>query len=273
MKDNGFNQIVETQEEENDFVHNPRYRRGKLKELQTKIMGGKFDESLKAEIISKWKTELGGKPVFVRSSSNAEDLPNFSGAGLYSSKPNVLNEEQLIEGVKYVWASLWNDRAYEARVRNYVDQKSVFMSALIQVGINMDKGGVMFSKDPFDKENKNTVYISSVCGHNDPITANNGMPEQVLVKSKSNVVILMTYSQIENTLKFDEKIGGLKATNIPCRDQKTKRILTDAQARLLTKIALDIRQVFGGKKEQDIEWGIMNGKVYIVQSRPYIEKN
>ena len=59
-------------------------------------------------------SQLGGRPVFVRSSSNSEDLPNFSGAGLYSSVANVRDETKLIEAVKKVWASLWKFEAYEA---------------------------------------------------------------------------------------------------------------------------------------------------------------
>ena len=85
MKENGFDKIIEELMDENDFVHNPRFRRQKLEEFRNAIQKGKFDDALKAQIIQKWKTQLGGKGVFVRSSSNAEDLPNFSGAGLYSS--------------------------------------------------------------------------------------------------------------------------------------------------------------------------------------------
>jgi hypothetical protein len=48
--------------------------------------------------------------------------------------------------------------------------------------------------------------------------------------------------------------------------------LSDLQARSLAKTALNIRRIFGDRKEQDIEWGIMNGRVYVVQARPYIEK-
>ncbi len=271
MKDNGFDKIIEDYTMDNDFVHNPRIRKQKLEGFRKMIMEGKFDEGLKKEIIAKWKTQLGAKPVFVRSSSNAEDLPNFSGAGLYSSKENVVNEEQLINGVKYVWASLWNANAYDARVREYVAQDSVYMSALIQVGIDMDRGGVMFTVDPFDKENKNVVYISSGCGHNRIITDNRGMPEQVLVNPKSNTVSVMTLSDIKNTERFDEK-GGLKVDKTPCANPKTKRILSNLQALSLAKVALNIRNIFGNQKEQDIEWGILNGKIYIVQSRPYINK-
>lgn len=271
MKDNGFDKIIEEYLDENDFIHNPRHRRQKLEELRTKIQGGAFDEALKKQILQKWKTQLGGRSVFVRSSSNSEDLPNFSGAGLYSSVPNVKKEAEIIEAVKKVWASLWKFEAYEARMRNYVDQQSVYMSALIQLSINMDKGGVMISKDPFDAENKNSVYISTVCGHGQNVVNNNGLPEQVLINPKSNSVILMTLSQQENALTFDEN-GGLRETTDKCASPTTKRILTDLQARNLAKIALNIRRIFGNKAEQDIEWGIMNGRVYVVQSRPYIEK-
>lgn len=271
IKDNGLDKILEEHLENNDFIHNPRYRKTKLEEFRKAITDGKFDESLKAEIIEKWKTQLGGKSVFVRSSSNAEDLPDFSGAGLYSSVPNVIEEKTLIEAVKKVWASLWKFEAYEARMRNFVDQESVYMSALIQLSVNMDRGGVMISKDPFDNQNKGAVYISSVCGHNSIVVTNSGIPEQVLVNPKTKATVLMTLSDQKNSLRFDEK-GDLKEVPDKCANPQTKRVLSDLQVRNLATIATNIKRIFGNKKEQDIEWGIMNGKVYVVQARPYIDK-
>jgi rifampicin phosphotransferase len=271
MKDNGLQETIENQEDDLNFVHNPRYRKTKLEELRNKVMNGNFDEALKVEIVQKWKTQLGGKSVAVRSSSNSEDLPNFSGAGLYKTVLNVKTEDELIKAVKTTWASLWNFQAYEARVRNYVDQQTVYMSTLIQVAIDMERGGVMFTKDPFDAENKNSVYISTVCGHNTAVTGNGGMPEQILVNPRSNAVVLMTFSDVKNTLRFDEK-GDLKDTTDNCANLKTKRILNDQEARKLARIALNIRKVFGDKKEQDIEWGMIKDQVYILQSRPYIDK-
>ena len=270
MKDNGFGDIIVNLMDENDFVHNPKFRRQKLDEFRATIQKGKFDEQLKKDIIAQWKTQLGGKPVFVRSSSNREDLPNFSGAGLYSSVPNVIEEEKLIEAVKKVWGSLWKFEAYEARVRNYVSQTDVYMSALIQVGVDMEKGGVMITKDPFDDRNINSVYISAVCGHNSKVVDNAGIPEQILFNPRSNSVIVMTLSQQENALAFDAN-GDLKVTADKCAGAK-KRVLTDLQARSLAKAAKQIKVAFGNKAQQDIEWGIMNNKIYVVQSRPYIDK-
>ncbi len=270
MKENGFDKIIDDLMDNNDFVHNPKVRRQKLDEFRNTIQKGKFDDTLKAELVAKWKTQLGGKPVFVRSSSNSEDLPNFSGAGLYSSVPNVIAEDKLVEAVKKVWASLWKFEAYEARVRNYVSQSDVYMSALVQLGVDMERGGVMITKDPFDDRSKNSVYISAVCGHNSKVVDNSGLPEQILFNPKSNSVIVMTLSQQENALAFDAN-GDLKETVDKCAGAK-KRVLTDLQARALAKAAINIRTAFGGKKEQDIEWGILGTKIYVVQARPYIDK-
>lgn len=270
MKDNGLQDKIEDLMDDYDFVHNPRVRRGKLEEFRAAIINSPMDAGLSEEIIRRWKTQLGGRPVFVRSSSNSEDLPNFSGAGLYSSVANVRDEAKLLEAVKKVWASLWNFAAYEARVRNYISQSDVYMSALVQIGVDMVKGGVMITSDPFDPKNKDAVYISAVCGHNSRVVDNSGVPEQILYNPRSDSLVVMTLSQAENALRFDEK-GDLKETADKCANSR-RRVLTDAQAKSLARVALRIRRVFG-TKPQDIEWGIIGGRIYIVQSRPYILKN
>lgn len=270
-RENGIEQTILGLLDDIDFVHNPRFRRQKLEEIRAKFQKGSMNPGLREVIVKRWKEQLKGRPVFVRSSSNTEDLPNFSGAGLYSSVANVRNEEQLIEAVKKVWGSLWKFEAYEARVRNYVDQQSVHMSVLVQLGVDMERGGVMFSRDPFDPGRKGFVYISSVCGHNDQITANGGMPEQVIVDTSEGTVSTLTFSQIGSALRFSEK-GGLREAPGECASQETRRILSDSQARSLAAVALRVKGLFGGSADQDIEWGIIGRRIYLVQTRPYFEK-
>jgi pyruvate,water dikinase len=141
------------------------------------------------------------------------------------------------------------------------------MSALIQIGVNMESGGVMFTTDPFDRDNKDAVYISAVWGHNEPITDNKFIPEQVLFNPKSNAIRVLTLSQQDSVLKFGES-GDL----VESKEASKRRVLTDRNVRELVKTATTIKRVFGNKNEQDIEWGIMNGRIYIVQARPYIDK-
>ncbi len=278
MDDNGFNKVVDDLTNDINFVHNPKVRRQKLEEFRKSIQNGAFDETLKAEIIKKWKTELGGKGVFVRSSSNSEDLQKFNGAGLYTSVANVKETDKLIEAVKTVWASLWNFDAYEARERNFVEHDGVYMSAFIQLAIDMDNGGVLVTKDPFDADNKGAVYISAAWGHNLQITnpneqVNNSgtkakvkvVPEQILFTPKSNSVQVLTRSNLENIITFDEN-GGLKETPVSTE----RRVLSDKTVRELVSVANKVKKAFGNKNDQDIEWGIMNGRIFLLQARPYI---
>jgi hypothetical protein len=272
MEKNGFNQKLFELKDDLDFVHNPRYRRQKLEELRAEIQKGQFDPVLKAKILTKWMTVTGGQGVFVRSSSNAEDMPNFSGAGLYTTVANVKEREEIIEAVKTVWGSLWNFEAYEARERNFIRHDGTYMGVLLQVGVDMDNGGVMITKDPFDHENKGAVYIAANWGHNlcvvggEECSKKDRIPEQILFRKSSNAVQVLTRSNQESILQFDEN-GGLKEAAIP----KERRVLTDGVARRLVSAATQIKRVFGNKKEQDIEWGYKNGKIFILQSRPYIE--
>ncbi|MBA2378754.1 MAG: PEP/pyruvate-binding domain-containing protein, partial [Blastocatellia bacterium] len=268
MKENGIDKIVDKLLDDYDFIHNPRYRREKLNELRKAIEAGKFDSALQREIVQRWRTQLGFRPVFVRSSSNAEDLPNFSGAGLYSSVPNVRTTANLIAGIKKVWASLWKFEAYEARVRNYVSQEDVYMSTLIQVGVDMQRGGVLITKDPFNAVPGDVIYMSSVCGHNSAVVNNTGIPEQLMYIAESDTIRVMTLSEQENSLRF-AAAGDLRGTADKCAGPGG-RVMSDAQVRNLAKAALAIRDVFGNDV-QDIEWGIVGARLYIFQSRPYLD--
>lgn len=271
MESNGFDDVIDGLRDEQDFVHNPSYRRKKLTEFRQSIQKGKFNPDLKAQIIQAWKTTLGGAPVYVRSSSNAEDTGKFSGAGLYSSVENVTTDEKIIEAVKTVWASIWNFQAYEARERNFVEHSNTYMAVLIQVGVAMDSGGVLITKDPYDKQNKGAVYISSTFGHNLSVTSpaeatKRPIPEQVLFSPKSNSIQVLTRSDQE-TMFVPVAGGGLK--EVPFSSKR--RVLSDRLARDLVQAADEIKAIFKGV-DQDIEWGIMKGRIYIVQARPYIEK-
>ena len=272
MKANNLSEKVDEFLLDNDFVHNPRVRRQKLEAFRKEIKNGKFNPKLEAEILKKWRVNLGGSGVFVRSSSNAEDMPNFSGAGLYTTVPNVKKAADIIEAVKTVWASLWNFEAYEARERNFIKHQGTYMGVLIQVGVNMDNGGVMITKDPFDKENEGAVYIAATRGHNIQVVGDEEfgkkekIPEQILFTPKSNSVQVLTRSNQESVVSFDQN-GGLKETPV----STDRRVLTDLKARNLVKAALAIKKLFGGEKEQDIEWGYIEGQIYILQSRPFIE--
>ncbi len=265
LKENGLDLKIAEMMEDQKFVHDPPYRRERLTAMRALIQAGKLNEKLRDELVRKVRAEYAGKGLFVRSSSNVEDLPNFSGAGLYDTVPNVKDEEKLFEAIKTVWASLWNFQAYEARERAGVDHSQSYMAVLIQEGVNADSAGVMITTDPFDADNRGAIYISAKRGLGIKVVEGKKIPEQIIFLPRANAVKVLTRSDEESLLTFDAA-GGVR--EIPISGERA--VLTDAVVRRLARAASLIKNVFGGK-EQDIEWVFLGDQIYIVQSRPYVQ--
>jgi hypothetical protein len=265
IKENKLEDAIYEMMNDQKFVHDPAYRRERLTDMRARFRGGKVSDELREALLKKVHAEYAGKGLFVRSSSNVEDLPNFNGAGLYDTVPNVKDDEKLIEAVKTVWASLWNFEAYEARERANIDHSKAFMAVLIQEGVNADSAGVMITTDPFDSDNHGAIYISAKRGLGIKVVEGKKIPEQLLFLPRANQVKVLTRSEEDSLLTFDEQ-GGVKEVTI----SGERAVLTDDVVRKLARAASQIKSVFGGK-EQDIEWVYMRGQVYIVQSRPYVQ--
>ncbi|HEY6046319.1 MAG TPA: PEP/pyruvate-binding domain-containing protein [Pyrinomonadaceae bacterium] len=265
VKDNKLDDAIYTMLDNQKFVHDPAYRRAYLVRLRESFQQGKFSSALRTEILRRLHAEFPGKGVFARSSTNSEDLPNFNGAGIYTSMPNLRTDEQLIEGIKTVWASVWNFEAYEARERAGIDHMKIYMAVLIQEGINSESSGVMITTDPFNKAERNpAIYISAKRGLGMKVVEGQKIAEQVVYRPRALSVQVLTRSEEDSLLTFDEK-GGIK--EIPISGERA--VLSDAVVRRLAAVAIGIKKVFAGK-DQDIEWAYMKGQIYIVQARPFI---
>jgi hypothetical protein len=265
VKENKLEEAVFEMMNDQRFVHDPAYRRERLTALRGRFQQGKVPAELRDALLKKARAEYAGKGLFVRSSSNVEDLPNFNGAGLYDTVPNVKEEEKLVEAVKTVWASLWNFAAYEARERANIDHSKAYMGVLVQEGVNADSAGVMITTDPFDSDNRGAIYISAKRGLGIKVVEGKRIPEQVLFLPRANSVKVLTRSEEDSLLTFDEA-GGVKEVAL----SGERAVLTDEVVRKLARAASRIKTLFGGR-EQDIEWVYMRGQIYIVQSRPYVQ--
>ncbi len=250
------------------FVHDPAYRREYLTKMRARIQQGVMNGQLRADVLRHLHAEFPGKGVFARSSTNSEDLPNFSGAGLYSTAPNVRGDDQLIDAIRFVWASVWNFEAYEARERAGVEHTRIFMAVLIQEGVNSESSGVMITADPFNREstieNQGSIYISAKRGLGMKVVEGQRIAEQIVFRPRANAVQVLTRSEEDSLLTFDTN-GGVR--EIPIGGERV--VLTDEVIRRLAAAAASIKRVFGGK-DQDIEWAYMKGQIFIVQARPFI---
>ncbi|HXG91136.1 MAG TPA: PEP/pyruvate-binding domain-containing protein [Blastocatellia bacterium] len=265
IRRNNLEERISAAVEEDRFVHDPAYRKSRLAEVRRWIQEGQHDDDFKMMVLEKVHREYAGRGLFVRSSTNAEDLPNFSGAGLYTTVPNVRTDEQLMEAIKTVWASVWNYEAYEARESFGMNHFGVYPAVLIQEGINADSAGVAITTDPFDPMDRGAVYVNAKRGLGIKVVEGRRVAEQVIYRPRSNTLQVLTRSDEDTMLAFDER-GGVKEVKI----ETARAVLTDEMVRRLARAALQIKQVFGGR-DQDIEWVYARGKLFIVQSRPYIK--
>jgi len=263
---NSLEERIATAVEEDRFVHDPRYRKARLEEIRHWIVNGKHDRSFTESVLTKVHREYSGMGLFVRSSTNAEDLPDFSGAGLYTTVPNVRGDEQLLEAIKTVWASIWNYEAYEARESFGMNHFGVYPAVLIQEGIDADSAGVAVTTDPFDRANRGAVFINAKRGLGIKVVEGRRVAEQVIYNPTSRSINVLTRSDDDSMLVFDDN-GGVKEVAI----DKNRRVLTDPLIRELAGAALLIKRIFRGR-DQDIEWVYRRGRLFIVQSRPFIEQ-
>jgi hypothetical protein len=266
IEDNGLDQPITEMLGDDRFNHDPPYRKQRLAELRAKIQRGRLRADFARAVAEKKRRLLGEAGVFVRSSTNSEDLPDFSGAGLYTSVPNVRDDDALLEAIKTVWASLWSFEAHEARESFGINHSAVYPAVLIQEGIDAESAGVLITTNPFDREDKNSVYVNAKRGLGIRVVEGRRVPEQLIYNPRTGAVRVLTRSGDDTMLTFDER-GGVREVSI----ETGRAVLTDAVVRRLARAAIQIERSFGGR-DQDVEWLTAGGRIYIVQSRPYVEK-
>ncbi len=265
MEANGFDKEIEIMLEDKRFVHDPAYRQGQLDNLRQRIKAGRFDEDLRRRVLAKIHAEYGDKGLFFRSSTNSEDLPNFNGAGLYDTLPNVRGDDAAVAAIKTVWASIWNFRAFEARERAFIPHDKVYMAVLVQEGINSEKAGVIITANPYDRADRNAIYINAKKGLGERTVSGQLVGEQVVFNPRYRTVQVLTRSKEDSQLVF-AKDGGLVEAPIV----GNRSVMPEAIVRRLAAVAQQIKAVFKGS-DQDIEFGIVGEQIYIFQSRPYID--
>lgn len=91
-----------------------------------------IDASLAADLQSAISQRFGTGKVRLRSSTNSEDLPGFSGAGMYTSVSATAGAKNPVAvQIREVWSSVWSWRAFEERAWWNIDHRAVRMGVLV----------------------------------------------------------------------------------------------------------------------------------------------
>jgi Pyruvate phosphate dikinase, AMP/ATP-binding domain len=252
------------------FSRDVAWRKQALIALQTEIKNAPISTETMQKIVSAWQSQLGGKGVFARSSTNAEDLKGFNGAGLYDTVPNVKTEAALEGAIKQVWASVWNLRAVEERSHFGIPHSQVYPAVLIQTAVNAAAAGVLLTTDIWAHQN-GTYTINAKWGLGMRVVEGQKVAEQVLFDTQNDGTRVISRSDETTMLVMNEK-GGMTEKPVP----KGEAILTEKRAKLLGVAAKRLTKIFKNTEVLDIEWVLetKDGKdvIWLVQARPYVLK-
>ena len=201
------------------------------------------------------------KPYAVRSSATAEDLQTASFAGQHDTYLNIIGFDRIVKYISKCWASLFTDRAVIYRILNGFDHRKVCIAVLVQEMVFSDSSGIMFTADPITS-NRKVVSIDASFGLGEALVS--GLVNSDNYKVCDGKIIDKEIAS-KNMGIYAKQDGGTEKITIS-DDLKNKQTLTDHQILELERVARKIEAYFS--YPQDIEWCILNGSIYILQSRP-----
>ncbi|WP_241687866.1 phosphoenolpyruvate synthase [Janthinobacterium sp. 17J80-10] len=217
----------------------------------------------------------------VRSSATAEDLPDASFAGQQETFLNVVGIDNVLEAIKHVFASLYNDRAISYRVHKGFTHAEVALSAGVQRMVRSDLGaaGVMFTIDT-ESGFEDVVFITSSYGLGETVVQGAVNPDEfyvhkpMLAEGKLPIIRRNIGSKlIKMEFTGEAKAGrSVKTVDVPI-ELRNRYSLNDAEIVELAKYAVIIEKHYA--RPMDIEWGKdgRDGKLYILQARPETVKS
>jgi pyruvate,water dikinase len=254
-------------------------------EIRSWVVNTPLPAPFEAEIRSIYQ-ELAGSSASamtfaVRSSATAEDLPDASFAGQQETYLNVVGIDAVLDRIREVFASLYNDRAIAYRVHKGFAHADVALSAGVQRMVRSDLGssGVMFTMDT-ESGFEGVVFITSSYGLGETVVQGAVNPDEfyvhkpMLAAGKFPIIRRSLGSKlIKMEFEPDGKAGRTVRTVDVGEAERRCFSLTDDDVLELARFAVTIEQHYG--RPMDIEWGKdgRDGKIYILQARPETVKS
>jgi len=244
-----------------------------LAEVRMRIQDMTLDEDFKQQLRKRMQVtfgEEGSYGVFVRSDTNVEDQPGFTGAGLNLTVPNVVGFDQTLEAIKNVWASPFSDRAYGWRQSLMKDPEHVYAAVLLHKTVPADKSGVLI-----------TAGITS----NDPdyytIATNEGIgggvegqaAESLKVNPRTGELTLLASATESDKTILPPQGGVTRAVasgdSILLTQQEIDQLITFAQS--LPERYPGLLDAEGKTTPADVEFAFVKGRLYLIQIRPFLQ--
>jgi pyruvate, water dikinase len=254
-------------------------------EIRSWLLQATFPPALEQEIRERYhelEAQVGGEASFaVRSSATAEDLPEASFAGQQETFLNIRGADHVLEAIRHVFASLYNDRAISYRVHQGFAHGAVALSAAVQQMVRSDLGasGVLFTLDT-ESGFRDVVFITSAYGLGEMVVQGAVNPDEfyvhkpMLEKGRPAIVRRSLGSKLQKMVFARSSTAGKSTRVVDVPEAERYRFsLSDADVLELARYAVAIERHYG--RPMDIEWGKdgADGRLYVLQARPETVKS
>jgi len=231
--------------------------------------GDAFRERLYTALIASFGS-ADTRGVFVRSDTNVEDLPGFTGAGLNRTVPNVVGFESIVRAIQEVWASPFSERAHAWRQAHMRQPEHVYPSVLLLETFPSEKSGVLVTADIETGDHR---WLSIAVNEGVGGVVEGQAAEELRVDRSTGETRLL--AQATAPLRTEPAPGGgMRRVPASGRDavlttdeiEQLRRLANDLEERIPMPITMDDRPA-----PADIEFGFNHGRLALFQIRPVVD--
>ena len=198
----------------------------------------------------------------VRSSATLEDLAGAAFAGQHDTYLNCIGGASVLQRVQQCWASLWTPRAIAYRAQRGLEHRDAAMAVVVQRLVRCDVAGVAFSVDPV-RGDLGRVVVDANHGLGESVVAGESAVDHYAIDRATGAVVERRIAR--KTARIVAARTG--TTTLRMVDAEADRpALDDESAAAVARLAVAAEEARGWP--QDIEWGIADGRLYLLQSRP-----
>jgi phosphoenolpyruvate synthase/pyruvate phosphate dikinase len=208
--------------------------------------------------------------VFVRSDTNVEDLPGFTGAGLNLTVFNVVGYEDVLAAVKAVWASPFTERAYGWRQSHMEQPEYVFPAVVVQKSFPSEKSGVLVTVD-VDTGARGWLSVAVSEGVGGAVEGQ--ATESLLIDANTGEVRFLAQATAPLRMALSPTGGIVK---VPASGSET--VLQPAEIQKIVAFARTVGGRFPSLQDEDgthlpadVEFAFRGGELTLLQIRPFVE--
>jgi phosphoenolpyruvate synthase/pyruvate phosphate dikinase len=211
----------------------------------------------------------------VRSSSTFEDLAQAAFAGQHDTYLNIRGADRIGERVRDCFVSLWGDRAVSYRHHQGFSQRDARMAVVVQRQIECEMAGVGFSVNPisgrFDRMLLNANYgLGESVVSGDCEVDQFELDKETLEVTERSIghkerMVMPWKGEAQPSPETGHSGDGVEEGKVPS-DVADVPCLSNEQVAAVGKLLKQVEAHYGWP--QDIEWGLMDETLYLLQSRP-----